>query len=137
MKKELNIFELEIRRCNRYIALCIVIIIFLLALLFYNSIYVFAKASTDFYYGEVTEEELKEKGIYLAGSYYPSSGKIEIIEDRNGKSLKHEHCHFHQAKKGRLYTSCDEKNKLLMNEIECKISEYLPMFIYKKIYGNI
>ena len=129
--------RLSLRQIDRIIKILLVIMVFLIIWILYIYIYAPAKASLDYQLGEVTEEELNEQGIYLAGYYVPSTQEITINLEENGRTLKHEHCHKFQDSKGKLCVDCGDKNKLLMNELECKISEFIPMFVYKKIYGNI
>ena len=79
-------------------------------------------------------EELQERGYTITGIYKPSTDEI-ILYHIDSKVWKHENIHSVQYKQNRLDT-CDNPIKLYIDELEAYFGQYLPDFIYERVYSN-
>lgn len=116
-----------------WIMFLIIILLLFLLFFFYQSIIKPSILSVKTACGEITDEELNESGYFVAGEYNPSTKNITIYFNSSSVN-RHENCHFVQDIKGRNYNNCDQNFGKFLNEIECKISEYLPGRLYNWIY---
>lgn len=90
----------------------------------------------------LTNEQLSEKGYYTAGSFTANisdSGEttteIIIVEEDVG-ILQHEYCHLKQFESSRIY-DCSMAPFAYLNEVECYGAQYMPKFIYEKLYYDL
>lgn len=121
-------------RKNRNLVFKVVFIFFIFLILIFSIYFSYNKYVYPAYLSMqsdcniIDEIELRQKGFIISGYYSPSTDEICVKGGKdNKKTLRHEYIHRIQKKQGRSASSCDNKIKVFLNELEAYILEDFPI----------